>query len=161
MLVAVGTFRLGFDELLEAADRTAHELGLTGFAQRGWSRYEPRHLAHARFLEAWDLHARIAAADIVVCHGGMGLLGDAMRAGRRIVALPRRGATTADHPANDQGRFLARLAQLHPIVVAETAGDLGGAVRFALDHLPPVVAYDLGSDIPRLVRGFLTVGTVG
>jgi UDP-N-acetylglucosamine transferase subunit ALG13 len=154
LLVAVGTFVNGFDELVEAADRAAAELGIGGFAQIGGSRVRPRHLDWARFLPPAELRARIARARVVVCHGGVGILGDAMRAGRPIVAMPRRGPTTFDNPSDDQLPFLRRLAERYPIGFCEGAEGLCAAIARALAG-PTTVVYPLGSDVPEIVARFL------
>jgi len=102
ILVAVGTSDNGFDELVEAADRAAAALGAPGLAQIGHGRFLPQALHWERFLPDSVFRRRLAEAHIVVCHGGMGILGEAMRARRPIVAMPRRGITSAANPTNDQ-----------------------------------------------------------
>jgi UDP-N-acetylglucosamine transferase subunit ALG13 len=155
ILVAVGTFIGGFDALVAAADGTAAGLGLDGFAQIGHSRFAPRHLAWARFLPPEELGKRIEAASVVVCHGGMGLIGDAMRAGKPILVVPRRGRPTRASPAGDQLALARRLAERYAIRVCEQLDDLP-------EMLAPMLAdslghrrYDLGSDVPDLIAGFL------
>jgi UDP-N-acetylglucosamine transferase subunit ALG13 len=155
ILVAVGTFVHGFDALVAAADESAGKLGLGGFAQIGGSRVVPRHLAWARLVPPEELAERIRAASLVVCHGGMGLIGEAMRAGRPILVVPRRGRPTRASPAGDQLALVRRLAECHPIRVCETPEQLAGALAGMLaDGLGPC-RYDLGSDIPALIAGFL------
>jgi len=160
LLVAVGTFLHGFDELVAAADRAAAELGIGGTAQIGGSRVRPRHLAWVRFLPPGELRARIAAARVVVCHGGVGILGDAMRAGRPIVAVPRRGPTSFDHPAGDQLPLLRRLAACYPIQLCERVEGLRAAIERALAG-PATITYPLRSDVPEIVARFLAAGQGG
>lgn len=155
ILVAVGTYIHGFDELVMAADAAAAELGLAGFAQIGHSRTVPSHLAWERFLPQPVLAGRIAQARLVVCHGGIGLLGEAMRAGKPIIVMPRRGRPTSASPAGDQSALARRLAASHPIAICERPADLAALLRTRLaDGLAPQ-RYDLGSDVPALVAGFL------
>lgn len=158
VLVSVGTFVRGFDELVAAADAAAGALDLEGLAQIGHSSVIPRHLDCVRFLPEPTLRAFLRRAVVVVCHGGMGILGEAMRAGRPVVAVPRRGPTTADHPANDQGPFLERLARRYPLRVCPDPADLERHLALALDEAHEPVDYGLGSDVPRIVRGFLAAG---
>lgn len=155
ILVSVGTFVRGFDALVEAADVAVRALDIEGFAQIGHSAVHPRHLAWARFLPEAELCRRLRRADVVVCHGGMGILGQAMRAGRPIVAVPRRGPTTARNPANDQSAFLDRLAQRYPIRVCRALSGLAGQLEELLETGPAAVEYRLGSDVPRLIGAFL------
>ena len=155
ILVAVGTFIHGFDQLVSAADQAAGELGLGGFAQIGHSRVTPRHLAWDRFLPPLALAARIAAAKLVICHGGIGLLGEAMRAGKPIIAVPRHGRPTRGSPAGDQTALLRRLAERHPIRVCAHTDELAPTLRAMVDRGLEHCAYDLGTDIPKLVTDFL------
>ena len=155
ILVAVGTYIHGFDELVTAADAAAAATGLPGFAQIGHSRAVPRHLAWERFLPLAAMARQLAAARLVICHGGMGLLGEAMRAGKPIIAVPRRGRPTRASPAGDQTALVRRLAELHPIAVCERLEDLGGIVAAALRSGLRPQAYDLASDVPQLVAAFL------
>ena len=154
IFVGVGTFIHGFDALVEGADRAAAELGLPGFAQIGHSAVTPRHLEHARFLDRAALDERLQASRIAVCHAGMGLIGDALRAGCRLILVPRRGATTADHPANDQSRFAERLAERLPLRLCPDPDDLATMIEAALaDPSPP--AMPPRSSVPLLLRDFL------
>ncbi|MCB1883995.1 MAG: hypothetical protein KDG89_08375 [Geminicoccaceae bacterium] len=154
ILAAVGTFIKGFDELVAAADEAAFALALEGFAQIGHSSVRPRHLAYARFLDGKDLRERLDASRVLVCHGGMGLIGDGLRAGRHVVVLPRRGAIRRGHPANDQIAFCRRLAERFPIELCETAEGVQGAVARCLERPLPAPLADV-SDVPERLKAFL------
>lgn len=155
ILVAVGTFIQGFDALVAAADGAAERLRVAGFAQIGHSAVTPRHLAWERFLPPEHLRERIAAARLVVCHGGIGLIGEAMRAGKPILVVPRQGRPTRASPAGDQTALARRLAEEHPIRVCERPALLGDMVETMLADGPAAPCYPLGSDVPALVAGFL------
>lgn len=155
ILVAVGTYIHGFDELVAAADAALFELGLAGFAQIGHSRRVPAHLAWERFLAPAALAARIAQARLIVCHGGIGLLGEAMRAGKPLIVMPRRGRPTRASPAGDQSALVHRLALRHPLVVCDEPGELAGLLRARLAAGLHPVRYDLDSDVPRLLAAYL------
>jgi UDP:flavonoid glycosyltransferase YjiC (YdhE family) len=154
IFVGVGTFVHGFDELVEAADLAAARLRVGGFAQIGHSSTLPRHLEHARFLPPDELARRLAASRVAVCHAGMGLIGDALRAGCRLVLLPRRGATTRAHPANDQTGFAERLARHLPLRLCREPRELEAAIAAALADPGPAPAPP-GSAVPAILRRFL------
>jgi UDP:flavonoid glycosyltransferase YjiC (YdhE family) len=154
IFVGVGTFVHGFDELVEAADLAAARLEVGGFAQIGHSATLPRHLEHARFLPPDELARRLAASRVAVCHAGMGLIGDALRAGCRLVLLPRRGATTRAHPANDQTGFAERLARHLPLRLCREPWELEAAIAAAVADPGPAPAPP-GSTVPLLLRRFL------
>lgn len=157
LFVAVGTCLGGFDELVEAADDAARHLALTGFAQIGHSRHVPRTLRWQRFLPAAEMQARIGEARVVLCHAGVGLLGEAMRAGRPIVAMARRHSAGLQGPGADQSAFLAHLARLQPLRVADDPEQLEQAVAELLAG-PPRIDYRLDSDIPQLIADYLRAG---
>ena len=154
IFVGVGTFIGGFDALVAGADRAAGQLGVDGFAQIGHSQATPTRLRHARFLSPQALAVQLEASRVAVCHAGMGLIGDALRAGCRLVLVPRQGATSRRHPANDQRAFAERLAERLPLRVC-----------FEPEGLAPVIAAALadtsespelpGSNVPALLREFL------
>ena len=154
IFVGVGTFIRGFDELVIGADRATARLGLAGFAQIGHSTIVPRHLDHARFLPPADLARQLRASRVAICHAGMGLIGDALRAGCRLILVPRRGATSPDHPANDQCAFARRLARHLPLRLCLEPGDLAPVIAAALaDDSPPATLPR--STVPMLLEDFL------
>lgn len=154
ILVAVGTFIRGFDDLVSAADEAARSLGVDGLAQIGHSSIIPTHLAHTRFLGQEALQRHLHASHILVCHGGMGLIGDGLRAGCHVVVLPRRGATRRGHPANDQLAFCRRLAERRPITLCETPSMIENALQRCLAR-PRLGPFTSRSDTPLRIRNFL------
>ena len=154
IFVGVGTFMLGFDALVSGADQAAASLGIRGFAQIGHSTIVPRHLDHARFLPPADLRQHLQASRVAVCHAGMGLIGDALRARCRLILVPRQGATSSRHPANDQSTFAQRLAERLPIRLCLDPADLIPVIEAALADATP--SPDLPeSTVPALLAGFL------
>lgn len=154
IFVGVGTFVHGFDALIDEADRAAAGLGVPGLAQIGHSRVVPRHLAHRRFLQPAELGACLRVSRVAVCHAGMGLIGDALRAGCRLILVPRRGATTKDHPANDQTAFAERLAGCLPLRLCHDPRDLAPVIEAALADAGPLATLS-PSTVPLLLRDFL------
>ncbi len=154
IFVGVGTFVHGFDDLVLGADRAAAALDIPGFAQIGHSSIVPLHLDHARFLPPAALRQRLEASRVAVCHAGMGLIGDALRARCRLILVPRQGATSRNHPANDQRAFARRLAERLPIRLCLDPRDLAPVIEAALaDATPPATLP--GSTVPALLRAFL------
>lgn len=155
LFVSVGTAAGGFDALVEAADGAARRLGIPGFAQIGYGRFRPRALEWAAFLPHPELLARLAQRPLVVCHGGAGIVGEALRAGCRVVCVPRRQGTSRHHPSNDQRAFVAALAARFPVRVCEDPADLESILRCAwsesAEDPPPLPR----SDVPEIVAAFL------
>ena len=99
----------------------------------------------------------MAAARVVICHGGIGLIGEAMRAGRPILVLPRRGRPTRESPAGDQGELVHRLAQRHPIRVCDRPEELTAALAALLQDAPSF-RYEIASDVPAILARYLATG---
>jgi len=155
LFVTVGTAPGGFDRLVGAADRAARELGLSGFAQIGDGIFLPRHLSWTRFLDAEAMRRQLAARPVVVCHGGMGILGEALRAGCRVVCVPRDRPTSRRHPSNDQRAFVEALAARLPIRVCRDPRDLAQLLaRLAVLPAPEPPTLP-ESDVPEIVAAFL------
>ena len=154
LVAAVGTFIAGFDALVEAADRTCRELELAGFAQIGSSEVVPDVMSWQRFLPQERLVAAFARASVVVCHAGMGVVGEAMRAGVPIVLFPRKGATRRGHCANDQTEFARTIAARHGLQVCEDGQALPQLVEAALAG-PARREYEMRSNVPSILAEWL------
>lgn len=154
LVAAVGTFIAGFDQLVEAADRACAVLGIDGFAQIGRSAVIPHAMRWQRFLPQAELTEQFGQASVVVCHAGMGVVGEAMRAGARIILFPRQGQTRKGHPANDQSEFAQVIAQRHGLAVCTDGVALTEMVRAALSQ-PERRSYRLDSDVPTILRHWL------
>lgn len=82
VFVTVGTYRLGFDELVKAADQLAgHEVRI----QYGFSSYKPVNCPGFDFLPS--LMEEYRWADVVVCTGGAGTIYTCLELGKRLVSV--------------------------------------------------------------------------
>ena len=158
LVAAVGTFIAGFDGLVAAADQTCRQLALPGFAQIGASAIVPDVMSWQRFLPQERLVAAFARARVVVCHAGMGVVGEAMRAGAPIVLFPRKGTTRRGNPANDQTEFAHTIAKRYGLLVCEDGDTLPALVAEALAG-PPRRDYPLGSNVPNILAEWLAASS--
>ncbi len=102
LFVTVGNALVPFDRLLGWVDDALAALAepVTGVCQHGPSRVRPRGLEAREALSRSEFDAEMARADAVVCHGGVGTLWSALRAGHRPLVVPRRagrGEIVNDH----------------------------------------------------------------
>ena len=88
----------------------------------------------------------LQAAEFVVCHGGTGSLVTALRAGCKVVAVPRRFAL-GEHYDDHQSEIVRAFAARGLIETADTADELAAALA-RLRTRPPVLAT---TDHTRLV----------
>ena len=91
IFVPLGTQKFPHDRLLRMMDGYA-ENGLIKddiFAQIGNARYTPRHFEYIRFLDRSAFEEQICRADLVVTHGGVGIIISALAMDKPVVAMPR------------------------------------------------------------------------
>ncbi len=131
IFVTIGSM-MPFDRMIRAVDEIAARTpDQAFFAQIGEGAYEPGHMAFARMLSRRDFAAKMAEADLVIAHAGMGSVISAMELRKPIVILPRlaaAGEVNTDHQTAT-ARWLAAKPGIH---VALTEIDLQAAMDQAL-----------------------------
>lgn len=136
LFVTVGNSKDSFDRLLAMVDGAlAHASDVSGVCQHGVSALRPRNLQPRAVLGRAEFEAELRAADVVVCHAGVGTLASALRAGHQPLVVPRRAAhreIVNDH----QLEITTELERSGRIVVVESAADLGAWLgRYARGEL--------------------------
>lgn len=131
IFVTVGSV-FPFDRLIRAMDDWAGQTGRGDVvAQIGDGSYLPQHMAHDRRITQTAFSARVAEAQLVVSHAGMGTVITAGRAGRPLVLLPRR-REWGEHNTDHQVATANWLSGKPGIFVAEREADLAGKIIEAL-----------------------------
>jgi UDP-N-acetylglucosamine--N-acetylmuramyl-(pentapeptide) pyrophosphoryl-undecaprenol N-acetylglucosamine transferase len=135
--VAVGTRKEPFDRLLAAVDEAvgAGVLPAPVVVQSGASRYRPRHFEPVPWLAPAQVEAAAASARYVVCHSGSGIIGAALRSGRRPLVLPRR-RDHGEHVDDHQVQIARKLEAMGLAVALEDAPIEPAHVRAADAPLP-------------------------
>jgi UDP-N-acetylglucosamine transferase subunit ALG13 len=138
ILVTIGSL-FPFDRLVTLADAIAASMPERSFfCQIGEGRYEPVNMPFARMMPARDFQQKIAEAELIVAHAGMGSVISAMEASKPIVILPRRmelGEHTTDHQMATARWLMGRPgvqvvmedADLAPTISAALSGSAGAA----------------------------------
>ena len=129
-----------FDRLVRAVDDWAGQSGAEVFGQiTDRAAYLPQNFPATGHLEVPEYEARCAQADYLVAHAGMGSILPALRLGKPIVVLPRRGhlqETRNDH----QYATAARLGARPGITVALSEEDLPAALDKVVRHTADLAA---------------------
>ncbi len=93
IFVTVGTHPQPLDRLLEKLDELAGKgrLGKESelFAQTGCCTHRPVNFGWKPLLSAEELGKRFKWADLVISHGGAGSVINALKAGKRLLIVPR------------------------------------------------------------------------
>ncbi len=100
IFVTVGA-QMAFDRLIEWVDAWAVAEGRQDVvAQIGPSSYQPRQIQVVPFMSPPEFRRRLAEADAIIAHAGMGSIINALELGKPIVVVPRLsalGETRNDH----------------------------------------------------------------
>jgi UDP-N-acetylglucosamine transferase subunit ALG13 len=150
-VVTVGTV-LPFDRLVSgvaALDPSVRPARIV--AQVGKGGVWPEGMEVHESLGFDEMQALLGRANLVFCHGGTGSLITALRAGCRVVAMPRR-ADLGEHQDDHQQEIVGALAARGLIEVAEDASDLEAAVRRALAKWAQKATTDPAALIERLAE---------
>lgn len=131
--VALGSHAAGFERCLRLVDDAvaAGVLPAPVRAQAGHTEYVPRSFRPEAWLPPTAMGEAIERAAVVVCHGGAGIIGSVLRAGRRPIVVPRRrvhGEHVDDHQLEIAGR-LGALDLVVPVEERISAADVAAAGR--------------------------------
>ncbi|GGD15437.1 hypothetical protein GCM10007231_13050 [Nocardioides daphniae] len=128
--VLLGTDHHPYDRLVEWAATLAAEDGQRWFVQHGfttWPDDRPANLDGSRILGIRELGDLLTHADVVITHGGPGLIMEA-RAARHLPLVSPRDPALGEHVDGHQVDFTARLAEEGTIRLVRTLDELRAAV---------------------------------
>ena len=125
IFVTVGSQKFQFNRLLEAVDSLKTEEMI--FAQIGYSDYKPKHYNYRKFLDRDEFIAVMSEADIVITHGGTGVIINAIKKWKKVIAAPRL-KRYGEHIDDHQIQLLKQFKELDMIYVCED-GDLQKALK--------------------------------
>ncbi|MCP4642374.1 MAG: hypothetical protein GY851_18150 [bacterium] len=126
--VTVGTMFLDFGRLIRKMDTIAESTGERVVVQTGLCMTVPEHCEHFDFKSHDEVVALQREARLVVCHGGIGTVLDALEARRPAIVVPRRKG------------FNEHLTD-HQVDVAEAVQRRGwGRVVLDIEELPEACA---------------------
>ena len=126
IFITVGSQKFQFNRLLEKVDKLIDEGVITEpvFAQSGASDYHPRNYPYEPFLNRDDFSKRIDECDIVITHGGTGVIIGAVKKGKKVIAVPRL-AKYGEHVDDHQLQLLGQFDDLGIIVACYDLDELG------------------------------------
>lgn len=119
-VVAVGTHTQPYTRLLEIV-RRAIEDGLLPApvrAQVGPADWSAPGAEARAYMRGEELEQAMRSAEVVVCHGGAGIMSSALAAGRKPIVVPRRAAL-GEHVDDHQYQLTRKLADWGLVVPVE------------------------------------------
>lgn len=142
IFVTTGSQKFQFNRLLVKLD----ELVSNGviceevYAQIGASDYEPRHYAYTAFMDREAFAEKMRECDIVITHGGTGVIISAVKQGKRVIAVPRL-ARYGEHVDDHQVQLLKQFDGMNLICACYELGKLEQYIRDIRQmHFEPYVS---------------------
>ncbi|MBR6628078.1 MAG: beta(1,3)galactosyltransferase EpsH, partial [Lachnospiraceae bacterium] len=91
IFVTLGSQKFQFDRLLQKLDDMVENNIITEkiIAQIGASTYLPQHYEYVRFMDREQFAETMDQCDIVITHGGTGVIISAVKKGKKVIAIPR------------------------------------------------------------------------
>ncbi|MDU4074082.1 PssE/Cps14G family polysaccharide biosynthesis glycosyltransferase [Clostridium perfringens] len=91
IFITLGSQKFQFNRLLKKIDNLI-EIGVIQeevFAQIGYSNYKPKNYSYNEFMDRDKFAKMMKKSDIVITHGGTGAIITAVKAGKKVIAVPR------------------------------------------------------------------------
>lgn len=130
IFITLGSQKFQFNRLLQAIDDLVGKGDITEpvFAQIGHSDYVPLHFQYEKFMDRNEFSQKIAESDIVITHGGTGVIINAVKAGKKVIAVPRR-AKYGEHVDDHQLQIIEQFKELNLICDCNECEELGDLVK--------------------------------
>ncbi|MDO4982695.1 MAG: PssE/Cps14G family polysaccharide biosynthesis glycosyltransferase [Eubacteriales bacterium] len=130
IFICTGSQKFQFDRLLEAVDTLAGSGTITEkiFAQSGYCTYRPEHFEYKPFLDRNEFAQKLDEADIVITHGGTGVIISAVKKRKKVIAVPRR-AEYGEHVDDHQLQLLGQFKELDLICECDDPALLAEAIE--------------------------------
>ena len=130
IFITLGSQRFQFNRLLKAVDKLVENATITDkvFAQIGYSDYNPQNYQFTRFLDRDEFAKIIEEADIVITHGGTGSIMEAVKKGKKVIAIPRR-MKYGEHIDDHQLQVVRQFKDLNLICECDDAEKISDALN--------------------------------
>ena len=118
IFITVGSRNFQFDRLLEAIDLAIENGEITDkvFAQVGKSKYKIKNFDSVDFLDRDKFNEMIDKSDLVLTHGGTGVIINSLKKGKKVLAVPR--LSKYNEAVDDHQVELVRAFEKNDMVVA-------------------------------------------
>lgn len=134
IFITLGSQKFQFDRILRFVDNLFESGKIKDevFAQIGFCKYRPKHFKYCDFLDRDTFLNKMNNADIVITHGGTGVIVSALRSKKRVIAIPRL-VEFNEHVDNHQKQIINNFVEKNYILTATNEKELGERLRMILD----------------------------
>lgn len=91
IFITTGSRSFQFNRLLKAVDEAIYEGKITDkvFAQIGSSDYKIKNYEYTQFLSHDEFNKYLNKSDVILTHGGTGVIVNSVKLGKSVIAIPR------------------------------------------------------------------------
>ncbi len=136
IFLTVGTV-MPFDRLVQAVDDAvaAGVIVAPVFAQIGETSLRPRNMEYAAVLDKHDFDRKVAEAEYLISHAGMGSITTALERNKRLLVMPRR-KRFHEHVNDHQVATARKFSALGHVLVAYDAGEMPRRLQEIVSFTP-------------------------
>lgn len=130
IFITVGSQKFQFNRLLESVDKLVGDKTITEdvFAQTGYSDYVPENYKYKQFLDRDEFDDAVSKSDIVITHGGTGVIINAVKKGKKVIAVPRL-SKYGEHVDDHQMQLVEQFRELNLIYECLDCSELATALE--------------------------------
>ncbi len=134
IFITVGSQKFQFNRLLQRIDELIESRVITDnvFAQIGYSDYFPKNYEYKQFLNRDEFGQLIDNCDMVITHGGTGVIINAVKKGKKVIAVPRL-AKFGEHVDDHQLQLLDQFSEMSLIEACYDLEELENSYKQALN----------------------------
>lgn len=126
IFVTLGSQKFQFNRLLIALDNL--KINEEIFAQIGYSTYSPMNYNYKKFLNRDEFSRMIDKSDIVITHGGTGVIINSIKKGKKVIAVPRL-SSYGEHVDDHQIQLVKEFGDLDLIYACNNTESLEAAIK--------------------------------
>lgn len=130
IFITVGSQKFQFNRLLKEVDELIEQkiINEPVFAQIGVSDYIPKNYEYTDFMTQDEFNEKINDSDIVITHGGTGVIINALKRDKKVIAIPRLSKYN-EHVDDHQIQLIDEFKQLNLIEPVYEISELESALR--------------------------------
>lgn len=130
IFVTLGSQKFQFNRLLKEIDKLVEQQVITEpiIAQIGASTYLPQNYEYVKFMDRAEFAKTMMECSKVITHGGTGVIIDAVKKGKKVIAIPRL-AMYKEHVDDHQLQLLHQFDDLGIICACYDVEQLGACYQ--------------------------------
>lgn len=130
IFITVGSQKFQFNRLLIEIDKLIEDkiINDSVFAQIGVSDYKPKNYEYTDFTTQDEFAKKIDEADLIITHGGTGVIVNALKKNKKIIAIPRI-SRYGEHVDNHQIQLIDEFKKMNFIEAVYEIDDMKEAIK--------------------------------